>query len=88
MPPPNAGPWGDAWLSFGSAYADVKLGVSIYAGNTWNGVTPRLVPDNGRRLGERLPADTQKVVIGRMKKDATDSADDLPVSWLLEYLGT
>ncbi|MEU9618683.1 MULTISPECIES: hypothetical protein [unclassified Streptomyces] len=88
VPPPNAGPWGDSWLSFGCAWADTKLGVSIYTGSSWGGVTPRTVPDNGNRLGERLPAGTQKVVIGRMKRDGGDSADDVPISWLLEYLGT
>ncbi|MFB7013596.1 MULTISPECIES: hypothetical protein [unclassified Streptomyces] len=88
VPPPNAGPWGDSWLSFGCAFADTKLGVSIYANGTWSGVTPRNVPDGGNRLGERLPAGTQKVVIGRMKKNSADSEDDTPVSYLLECLGT
>ncbi|MFF3350401.1 hypothetical protein [Streptomyces sp. NPDC002779] len=88
VPPPNAGPWGDAWLSFGCAYGDTKLGVSIFANGSWGGVQPRNVPDNGGRLGEKLPPGTQKILIGRMKKNAADSADDLPVSVLLEYLGT
>jgi hypothetical protein len=87
VPPPSSGPWGASWLSFGCAFADAKLGVSIYA-NNWSAVTPRNVPDAGSRLGESLAAGTQKVLIGRMKKDAADSADDLPISWLLEYLGT
>ncbi|WP_316770363.1 hypothetical protein [Streptomyces sasae] len=47
VPPPNAGPWGDCWLSFGCAWADTKLGVSIYTGSSWGGVSPRNVPDNG-----------------------------------------
>lgn len=55
VPPPNAGPWGDAWLSFSSAYADARLGVSIYTNGSWGGVQPRNVPDNGDRLGEKLP---------------------------------
>ncbi|MEV7931000.1 hypothetical protein [Kitasatospora sp. NPDC088779] len=88
VPPPNAGPWGDTWLSFGCAWADTKLGVSIYTNGTWSGVQTRNVPDGGNRLAEKLPPGTQKVVIGRMKKDAADWADNLPISWLLEYLGT
>ncbi|MFE5092304.1 hypothetical protein ACFRCI_18420 [Streptomyces sp. NPDC056638] len=88
MPPPNAGPWGDSWLGFGCAWADTELGVSIYTGSSWGGVTPRTVPDNGNHLGERLPAGTQKVVIGRMKKDGGDSAHNVPISRLLECLGT
>ncbi|MCX5112251.1 hypothetical protein OOK13_27660 [Streptomyces sp. NBC_00378] len=88
VPPPNAGPWGDTWLSFGCAYADVRLGVSIYTSGSWSGVQPRNVPDNGDRLAEKLPPGTRKVLIGRMKTAAADSADDVPVSWLLEYLGT
>ncbi|SCF74557.1 hypothetical protein [Streptomyces sp. Ncost-T10-10d] len=76
MPSPNAGPWGDSWLGFGCLWADTELGVSIYTGSSWGGVPPRTVPDNGNCLGERLSAGTRKVVIGRMKEDGGDSADN------------
>ncbi|GGT44520.1 hypothetical protein GCM10010207_51020 [Streptomyces atratus] len=67
MPPPNAGPWGDSWLSFGCAWGDTELGVSVCTGSNFG---------------------TQKVVIGHLKKDGGDSADDVPISRLLEHLGT
>ncbi|MDT0616085.1 hypothetical protein [Streptomyces lancefieldiae] len=62
--------------------------MSIYTNGSWGGVQPRNVPDNGDRLGEKLPPGTRKVFIGHMKTAAADSADDVPASWPLEYLGT
>ncbi|WP_405700082.1 hypothetical protein [Streptomyces sp. NBC_00069] len=53
--------------------------MSIYANGTWNGVTPRNVPDSGNRRGEKLVPGTQKIVIGCMEMGPADSADDLPI---------
>lgn len=86
-PPPNAGPWGDAWLSFGTAWADAKVGVSIYSGTTWGGVKIWDVKDGGPRTAEKLPAGTQKIAIGRARKSASDMVDNTPIGWLLEFLG-
>ncbi|MFE5852296.1 hypothetical protein ACFQ61_03585 [Streptomyces sp. NPDC056500] len=89
IPQPNQGNntvWGDGYLSFGSDWADVRLRVALHNGTTWTVVKNWDINAAAGRLAEKLPAGTQKVSIGRAKKTATDSVDDAPVSWLLEYL--
>ncbi|MFF1694927.1 hypothetical protein ACFVXC_15025 [Streptomyces sp. NPDC058257] len=78
--------WGDLYLSFGCAFADVKLGVSVHDGNKWSGVQPWDITDAGGRLAKKLPAGSQKIAIGRWKKSGGDSVDDNPASWLIEYV--
>lgn len=85
-PPANSNPYGDSYFTFGTAWADAKLGVSIYSGGAWGGVKIWDVKDNSPRNGEKLPAGVQKILVGRVKKSAADRDDDLPVSWLLEVL--
>jgi hypothetical protein len=82
----QTGTWGDLWLLFGSAWGDVKLGVSVFSGTAWGGVQPWDVKDNGPRTGKKLPAGAEKIAIGRWKQSAGDRVDDNPVSWVLEYL--
>lgn len=82
----QSGTWGDLWLLFGSAWGDVKLGVSFYDGTAWSGVQPWDVPDGGPRTGQKLPAGTEKIAIGRWRKSQNDRLDDNPVSWLIEYV--
>ncbi|MFD4483494.1 hypothetical protein ACFWPU_46425 [Streptomyces sp. NPDC058471] len=87
VPAANQGTrWGDLFLSFGTAFADAKLGVSVHDGNKWSGIEPWDIPDAGGRVAKKLPTGSQKIAIGRWKKSAGDSVDDNPVSWLIEYL--
>ncbi|WP_159048051.1 hypothetical protein [Streptomyces sp. WM6378] len=51
----QAGTWGDLFLSFGCAFADVKLGVSVHDGNKWSGIQPWDVKDAAGRLVKNLP---------------------------------
>lgn len=71
------------WYRFVSSAGAHQLGASIYANGSWSGVTAPTTATASAKLRAR----TQKVLIGRMKLTA-DSADDVPVGWLLEYLGT
>ncbi|MFD5696972.1 hypothetical protein [Streptomyces lasiicapitis] len=82
----QANVWGDAWLSFGSDWADVRLRVAVHDGKIWALVKNWDIKAASGRLAEKLPAGAQKISIGRVKTSATDSVDDAPVSWLLEYL--
>ncbi|MEU8509701.1 hypothetical protein AB0C40_34475 [Streptomyces brevispora] len=86
-PNPNQGTvWGNAYLSFGSDWADVRLRVALHDGTTWTVVKNWDIKAADGRLAEQLPAHTQKVSIGRVKKSAADMADNIPVNWLLEYV--
>ncbi|MER5257458.1 MULTISPECIES: hypothetical protein [unclassified Streptomyces] len=82
----QANTWGDAWLSFGSDWADVRLRVAVHDGKIWALVKNWDIKAASGRLAEKLPAGAQKISIGRVKTSGTDSVDDAPVSWLLEYL--
>jgi len=89
VPNPNQGNgtvWGDGYLSFGSDWADVRLRVALHNGTTWSVVKNGDIVAGDARLAEKLPAGTQKVSIGRVKKSAADMVDDAPVGWLLEFL--
>lgn len=78
--------WGDLWLSFGSAWGDVKLGVNHHDGTSWSGVTAWDIPESGSRVARQLPSGTQKISIGRWKTGPADRLDNLPAGWLIEYL--
>jgi hypothetical protein len=82
----QANVWTDLYLSFGCAWDDVKLGVSVHDGNKWSGVQPWDIKDNAGRLAKKLPVGSQKIVIGRWKRSGGDSVDDNPASWLIEYV--
>ncbi|MGW0335667.1 hypothetical protein ACWD0J_28015 [Streptomyces sp. NPDC003011] len=78
--------WPDAYLSFGSDWADVRLRVALHDGKVWSALKNWDINAADGRLAEQLPPGTQKVSIGRVKKTATDMTDSAPVSWLLEYV--
>lgn len=77
--------WGDLWLSLGSGWADAQLVVNYHTDAGWSTVETWEVNQGGPRVFKKLPAGTQKIAIGRRKKNANDTEDDIPVSWLLEY---
>lgn len=87
VPLANQAGWsGDLWISFGSAWADAKIKVNWHDGSNWSTAQDLNVTSAGGRVhtGAKLPANTQKIAIGRVKKSATDTEDDIPVSWLLQ----
>jgi hypothetical protein len=88
IPQPNQvspAAWADGYLSFGCDWADVRLRVALHNGTTWTGTNWDITVADPR-VAEQLPAGTQKVSIGRVKKTTADMVDDAPVSWLLEYV--
>ncbi|MFE7968231.1 hypothetical protein ACFU0X_35255 [Streptomyces cellulosae] len=87
VPRANQSGWsGDAWLTFASAWGDVLLKVSWHDGTRWSGYQDFLVKKDDGRIGPsaKLPQHAQKIAIGRAKKNANDTEDDIPVSWLFE----
>lgn len=87
IPQPNqTGVWGDAYISFGSSWADVRLKVQFHNGTAWLPAKDIDVNQGDGRLAEKLPKGIQKIHVGRVKKSGVDVVDDNPVSWLLEIL--
>jgi hypothetical protein len=88
IPQPNqlSGPWGPAFLSFGSSWADVRLKVQLHDGTAWLPAADWDINQGAARLTTPLPQKIQKIHIGRVKKTGTDVVDDNPVGWLLEYV--
>ncbi|MFF3847930.1 hypothetical protein [Streptomyces sp. NPDC002328] len=87
VPMANQAGWsGDLWISFGAAWGDARIKVKWHDGTSWSTDKNLDVLHAGGRIntGAKLPANTQKVAIGRVKKSATDTEDDIPVSWLLQ----
>ncbi|MFC5748368.1 hypothetical protein [Actinomadura rugatobispora] len=86
IPQANQGNWlGDGYVSFGSDFGDVRLRMAVHNGTSWTSVKTITVTSSGLRVGEQLPAGSQKVSVGRAKAGPNDTADDIPASWLLEY---
>ncbi|MGW7244085.1 hypothetical protein [Streptomyces sp. NPDC054804] len=80
VPAANQAGWsGDMWISFASAWADARIKVNWHDGSNWSTQAGGRVHD-----GAKLPTSTQKIAIGRVKKSASDTEDDIPVSWLLQ----
>ncbi|GAA1715844.1 hypothetical protein [Nonomuraea bangladeshensis] len=89
IPLANQGGWsGDGYLSFGSDWADVRLRVAIHNGTTWSVIKTYDLTAAGPHVGDKLPANSCKVSIGRVKRSASDRADNVPASWLLQYQTT
>ncbi|MGW5158440.1 hypothetical protein ACWEPN_23435 [Nonomuraea wenchangensis] len=89
IPMANQAGWaGEGWLTFGSDWADVRLRVAIHDGTTWTVLKTYDVTAGGPRVGDKLPASSQKVSIGRAKRSASDRADNVPASWLLQFQTT
>ncbi|WP_242906333.1 hypothetical protein [Actinomadura terrae] len=89
VPMANQGGWaGDGYISFGSDWADVRLRVAVHNGSTWTTVKTYDLTAGGPRVGDQLPASSQKVSIGRVKKGPNDTVDNAPASWLLQYQTT
>jgi hypothetical protein len=86
-PQPNqTGVWGDAYLSLGTSWADVRLKVQMHDGTTWLPAVDWDINQADGRRAEKLPRGIQKIHIGRVKKTGSDVVDDNPVGWLLEYV--
>ncbi|MER8159991.1 hypothetical protein [Streptomyces sp. NPDC094472] len=87
VPAANQAGWsGDMWISFASAWADARIKVNWHDGSNWSAAVDLDVTQAGGRVhnGAKLPTSTQKIAIGRVKKSASDTEDDIPVSWLLQ----
>ncbi|GGU14412.1 hypothetical protein [Streptomyces lateritius] len=86
VPQANQAGWaGEVWLSFGAAWGDAKIKVKWHNGS-WSAPVDLTVTDAGGHVnaGAKFPAGTTKVAIGRVKKNANDTDDDIPVGWLLQ----
>lgn len=86
VPPPSGGyaGWGRAWFSVGCDFRDVKLRIAIKVANEdWvlHTMTPTAAGD---RPYMELPANTQKISIGRVAQSPKDDPGT-PCAWLLEY---
>ncbi|MCO6004506.1 hypothetical protein NE236_05885 [Actinoallomurus purpureus] len=89
VPMANQSGWsGDGYISFGSDWADVRLRVAIHDGQTWATVKTINITAGGIRVGDQLPASSQKISIGRVKTGPNDTVDNAPASWLLQYQTT
>jgi hypothetical protein len=86
QPDQTGGPWGDAFFSLGSSWADVRLKVQMHDGTTWRPADDWDVKQADGRRAEKLPKGIQKIHVGRVKKSGNDVVDDNPVGWLLEYV--
>ncbi|MEU7719550.1 hypothetical protein [Streptomyces tibetensis] len=55
-------------------------------GSNWSAAVDLNVTQAGGRVhnGAKLPTSPQKIAIGRTRKSASDTEDDMPVSWLLQ----
>ncbi|MFD0535341.1 hypothetical protein ACFQY7_17905 [Actinomadura luteofluorescens] len=66
----------------------MRLRVAVHNGSTWTSVKNYDLTAGGNRVGDQLPASTQKISIGRVKRSSGDRADNIPASWLLQYQTT
>jgi hypothetical protein len=82
----TTGPWGNAYFSLASSWADVRLRVQFHDGTSWLATADWDVNQGNGRSAGQLPKGIQKIHVGRVKKNASDTVDDNPVSWLLEYV--
>lgn len=90
-PPPAAmgsAGWGEVWISFGSDFGNAHLRVAAYVhGNGWTVADDITVPAAADRVNPfngPAPHGIQKVSVRRVKTNPTDTADAIPVTWLVE----
>jgi hypothetical protein len=89
-PPAQTINWGNVWLSFGADFGTAHIRVAAYVhGSGWRVVENFAVPDAGDRVnpfGGPLPAGTQKVSVERVRSAPSDTADAIPLGWLVEAM--
>lgn len=86
IPYPVQAAWStEGFITFGSAWADVRLRYAIHDGTSWGPDKNIDVTAGGNRVGEKLPDIVGKIRIGRVKTGPNDTVDDAPASWLLQF---
>lgn len=84
-PPANGGllKWGTEWLSLGCDFGSARIRVAIHDGKGWTVTTENITALAGR-LAIPLPNNVGKVSLARCRTSASDTADAVPVGWLIE----
>ena len=80
----GAGQWGNAWLYLaGSGDATIRFGAHSAGNWTWSDAHVTTAAGPAGPLA--LPTGTDKLIIGRRRRGAGDSADTAPTRWHVQY---